>query len=95
MLYSTVVLDGSQYFSSENIACPHCLQRKDKNGDVHFYHTVVGATLVRAGSHDLLPLDAEEVRNTDSAVKQDCEIKAGKRLVQRLRQEHGTNHLAD
>lgn len=84
----TVVLDGSQYASSEKIRCRHCLQRKDKNGDVHFYHTVVGATLVRAGRHDILPLDAEEVRNTDGAVKQDCEINAGKRLVQRLRQEH-------
>jgi hypothetical protein len=86
--YYTVVLDGSQYFSSEKVTCPHCLQRRDKNGDVHYYHTVVGATLVRAGSHDILPLDAEEVRNTDGQVKQDCEINAGKRLVQRLRQEH-------
>jgi hypothetical protein len=86
--YYTVVLDGSQYASSEKISCPHCLQRKDKNGDIHFYHTVVGATLVRAGSHDILPLDAEEVRNTDGTAKQDCEINAGKRLAQRLRQEH-------
>ena len=85
--YYTVVLAGSQYFSSEKIACPDCLRRKDKNGDVHFYHNVVGATLVRAGRHDILPLDAEEVRNTDGAAKQDCEINAGKRLIRRLRQE--------
>jgi hypothetical protein len=86
--YYTVVLDGSQYFSSEKISCPHCLERKDKTGEVHYYHNVVGATLVRAGSHDILPLDAEEVRNTDGAEKQDCEINAGKRLIRRLRQEH-------
>lgn len=86
--YYTVAVDGSQYFSSANLHCPFCLQRKDKNGDVHYSHTVVGATLVRAGSHDILPLDAEEVRNSDGSVKQDCEIKAGKRLVTRLRQEH-------
>jgi hypothetical protein len=86
--YYTLALDGSQYFSSTKIACPACLQRKDKNGDLHYSHVVVGATLVRAGSHDILPLDAEEVRNTDGREKQDCEINAGKRLVQRLRQEH-------
>ena len=86
--YYTVALDGSQYFSSEKLRCPFCLQRKDKNGDTHYYHTVVGATLVRAGSHDILPLDAEEVRNSDGEQKQDCEINAGKRLVMRLRQEH-------
>lgn len=86
--YYTVVLDGSQYFSSEKIQCPFCLQRKDKNGDIHYSHSVVGATLVRAGSHSILPLDAEEVRNTDGSEKQDCELNAGKRLIQRLRQEH-------
>lgn len=86
--YYTVVLDGSQYFSSEKIQCPYCLQRKDKNGDIHYSHSVVGATLVRAGSHAILPLDAEEVRNTDGQEKQDCELNAGKRLIQRLRQEH-------
>src|SRR5262249_9229909 len=41
-----------------------------------------------AGSHDILPFDAEEVRNEDGQEKQDCEINAGKRLARRIRQEH-------
>lgn len=86
--YYTVALDGSQYFSSTKIACEHCLRRKDKTGEIHYSHVVVGATMVRAGSHDILPLDAEQVRNTDGQEKQDCELKAAKRLVERLRQEH-------
>lgn len=86
--YYPLALDGSQYFSSEKIHCPFCLQRKDVNGDIHYSHVVVGATLVKAGSHSILPLDAEEVRNSDGQEKQDCEINAGKRLVRRLRQEH-------
>ena len=81
--YDTVVLDGSQYFSSETMHCPYCLQRQDKNGDLHYSHSVVAATLVRAGSPDILPLAAEEVRNTEGREKQDCEINAGKRLIQR------------
>ncbi|MGH9849501.1 MAG: hypothetical protein ACREBD_06545 [Blastocatellia bacterium] len=48
----------------------------------------MAATLVRAGSHDILPLDVEEVRNEDGQKKQDCEINAGKRLVERLHVEH-------
>jgi hypothetical protein len=48
----------------------------------------VGASLVKAGTHTILPLDAEEVRNTDGHDKQDCEINAGKRLLRRVRQEH-------
>lgn len=86
--YYTVVLDGSEYFHSSQIHCPGCLRRPDAHGTVHYSHTVVGATLVRAGSHRVLPLDVEEVRNTDGESKQDCEINAGKRLMERFRQEH-------
>jgi hypothetical protein len=86
--YYTAVLDGSQYFSSPKIHCPSCLHWDDKNGDAHYSHVVVGATLVRAGSHDILPLDAEDVSNKDGQEKQDCEINAAKRLVVRLRARH-------
>ena len=86
--YYTVALDGSEYFHSTKIECPGCLRRKSIKGEVNYSHVVVGATLVRAGSHDILPLDAEEVRNEDGEEKQDCEINAGKRLARRIRQEH-------
>jgi hypothetical protein len=44
---------------------------------------------VRAGSHQGVPLDVEEVRNpTAESTPQDGELTAGKRLITRLRQEH-------
>jgi hypothetical protein len=87
--YYTVALDGSEYFHSTHIQCPHCLRQPDAKGQVHYSHLVVGATLVRAGSHQVLPIDAEEVRNpTVESHPQDCELTASKRLVTRLRREH-------
>jgi hypothetical protein len=86
--YYTAVLDGRDYFHSTTIQCPGCLQRTDANGQVHFRHTVVATTLVKTGSHRVLPLEVEEVRNSDGQGKQDCEINAAKRLIPRLRQEH-------
>ena len=87
--YYTVALDGSEYFHSTTIQCPHCLRQPDAKGRVHYSHLVVGATLVRAGSHQVLPVDAEEVRNaTAESQPQDCELTAGKRLIARLRREH-------
>jgi hypothetical protein len=86
--YYTVMLDGSDDFHSTTIECPGCLQRTDANGEVPFRHTVVSATLVKAGAHRVLPLDVEEVRNSDGEAKQDGEINAAKRLSPRLRQEH-------
>ena len=86
--YYTVALDGSEYFHSTKIECPSCLRRQSVKGELNYSHVVVGATLVRAGSHAILPFDAEEVRNADGEQKQDCELNAGKRLVRRVRAEH-------
>jgi hypothetical protein len=83
-----IVLDGSEYFHSTQIHCSHCLHQRQANGETHYSHVVVGATVTRAGSHAILPLDAEEVRNTDGQETQDCELTAAKRLVKRLRAEH-------
>jgi hypothetical protein len=87
--YYTVALDGREYFRSSNIQCPHCLRQPDSKGRVHYSHMIVGATVVRAGSHQVLPLDVEEVRNaTAASTPQDCELTASKRLIARLRREH-------
>lgn len=59
-----------------------------KDGEVHYSHPVVAATLVKAGTPRILPLDAEAVRNTDGRAKQDCELNAGKRLIRRRRHDH-------
>jgi hypothetical protein len=86
--YYPTVLDGSEYFHSTQIHCPSCLHQRQANGETHYSHVVVGATVTRAGSHEILPLEAEGVRNGDGQETQDCELTAAKRLVKRLRAEH-------
>lgn len=86
--YYTIAVDGSEYFHSTQIACPGCLRQKSAKGETHYSHLVVAATVTRAGSHEILPMEAEEVRNEDGQQRQDCELNAAKRLVKRLRAEH-------
>lgn len=86
--YYSVALDGTQYFHSTKLECPSCLIKTDASGQPHYSHSVVAATLVKAGSHKVLPLDVEQVQNSDGQGKQDCELNAAKRLVKRLRSEH-------
>jgi hypothetical protein len=86
--YYTVALDGSEYCGSTKVQCSHCLRQTDPQGRVHYSHKIVGATVVRAGSPQVLPLDGEEVRNaTAESAPQDCELTAGKRLITRWRRE--------
>src|SRR4029450_1662313 len=86
--YYPIVLDGSEYFHSTQIHCPHCLRQRQANGETRYSHVVVGATMTRAGSHAILPLDAEEVCNREEQETQDCALTAAKRLVKRLRAAH-------
>jgi hypothetical protein len=86
--YYPIVLDGSEYFHSTQIHCPSCLHQRQTNGETHYSHLVVSATVTRAGSHAILPLDVEEVSNREAQEPQDCELTAAKRLVTRLRAEH-------
>jgi len=86
--YYPLALDGSAYLHSTEVQCPSCVQRRDAEGTVHFRHTVVSATLGKAGWHRVLPLDVEEGHNHDGQDKQDCAVNAAKRLLGRVRQEH-------
>jgi hypothetical protein len=86
--YYVLALDGTQYFDSTTIGCPNCLQRRDTTGVLHHWHLVVAATIVRAGSQRILPIDAEVASPQDGSEKQDCESAAAKRLLQRVRREH-------
>jgi hypothetical protein len=83
-----VAIDGTDYFSSYEINCSSCLRRSSTDGRTSFRHSILSATLVKPRSHQILPIDAEPILNSDGSQKQDCEINAGNRLVERLRREH-------
>src|SRR5215468_7157618 len=64
-----VAWDGTEYFCSQNIGCPHCLTRKRSNGKVENYHTLMAATVVAPGHSRVVPLFPEFIATQDGA---DC-----------------------
>jgi len=74
-----VAWDGTEYFCSQKIDCPHCLTRKRSNGKVENYHTLLAATVVAPGYSRVVPLFPEFIARQDGAEKQDCERNAVKR----------------
>lgn len=81
-------LDGSQYFGSEKIFCPHCLIKEHKSGTTSYSHLILQATVVHPNQKQVIPLMPEEVCNEDGTTKQDCEINAAKRILPKIRKEH-------
>jgi hypothetical protein len=80
-----VAFDGLTYHSSTAIHCPHCLQRKDSQGTIHYYHSAISPVIVKPGCPHVLPLPPEFIVPQDGHDKQDCERAAVKRW---LKQHH-------
>jgi len=79
-----VSIDGSEYFSSENIHCSHCLVTQSKSS-VRYHHQILQSVIVHPDMRQVLPLAPEPINNRDGTKKQDCERNAAKRLVPKIK----------
>jgi len=83
-----LALDGTGYFSSQQIHCPSCQVKEHKNGTVTYEHQMLAAVLVHPDIKEVIPLAPEPIQKQDGSTKNDCERNAARRLLQKIRQEH-------
>jgi hypothetical protein len=81
-------LDGVEYFCSKNIHCQHCMTRHHKNGEVSYYHQMLGAAIVSPEFPEVIPLAAEPIQRQDGQNKNDCERNAARRWLKLFRRDH-------
>jgi len=86
--YYLIALDGSEYFTSEEISCPCCLKKESKTGKTRYHHQILQSVLIHPKMRQALPLAPEPIKNSDGNEKQDCEINAAKRVIQKIRKSH-------
>jgi hypothetical protein len=78
-----VALDGTWYHSSDKIHCPNCSCLEHKSGGKTYYHSAVTPVLVAPGHPHAIPLRPQFVIPQDGHLKQDCEIAAAKRWLEK------------
>jgi hypothetical protein len=83
-----VVLDGTQYFSSQKISCPHCSTQSHANGTTTYSHRMLTPVIVAPGLDKVLPLPPEFIVPQDGYDKQDCENAAAKRWLRQYAQSY-------
>jgi len=76
-----MAMDGTEYFSSSQIHCPHCSTRQLKSGEMRYCHSVVTPVIVAPGQAQVMSLVPEFVVRQDGHDKQDCENAAAKRWL--------------
>jgi len=77
-----VAMDGTQYFSSNEIHCKNCTVKHHKNGSTSYSHTVITPVITIPGTNRVFPLEPEFIVPQDGHAKQDCENAAAKRWLQ-------------
>jgi hypothetical protein len=83
-----IALDGVEYFGSKTVHCDHCMTRNHKNGEVSYYHQLLGAVIVHPDISCVIPLCPEPIQRQDGATKNDCERNAARRWLTQFRREH-------
>jgi len=86
-----VILDGTGLYHFREKHCENCLVKEvtDKEGNKKkvYYHSVLEAKIVMA-DNIIISLGTEFIENeSENVSKQDCEIKASKRLLKRIKKE--------
>ncbi|MBD3271820.1 MAG: hypothetical protein GF384_04690 [Elusimicrobia bacterium] len=83
--YYMIAIDMTGYLVFQQQHCPQCLRKEHEGKVVYWYHPVVEAKLVTANGF-ALSIESEFVENSNpKATKQDCELKAMYRLIDRLK----------
>lgn len=90
--YWTIAVDATGLASFSERHCDHCLKREYVNketGEIEntiYFHYVLEAKLVVGDM--VFSIDTEFIENEESYEKQDCELKAFKRLAKRLKKNY-------
>ena len=78
-----IALDGTWYHSSQNIHGPCCSCLEPKSGEKTYYHSAVTPVIVAPGQAEAISLRPEFITPQDGHTKQDCEIAAAKRWLEK------------
>jgi hypothetical protein len=78
-----VAIDGTEYFSSKVIHCENCNHRELNNGKTNYFHSALTPVIVQSGNETVISLEPEFIVPQDGQEKQDCEIQAAKRWVEK------------
>ena len=80
-----VGLDGTQFFSSNEVHCNHCCEKKHKNGTVTYHHQMLVGSIISPFQKQVFPIMFEPICKSDGDAKNDCERNASKRWLKRYR----------
>lgn len=84
--YLLIPIYGTEYFRSSKIHCNNCSVSNHKNGKITYSHKVLTPVIVAPNNPQIISLEPEFITPQDGSTKQDCELNAAKRWIERNEQ---------
>ena len=88
-----IAMDGTGHYHSTNINCENCCTNHHKDDKVSYYHDALSAVIVSPYEKVVFPIGVEAIKKEDGSNKNDCELNAGKRLIQDIRTAHPSMNI--
>jgi Transposase DDE domain len=82
-----ISIDGTCFFCSNSIQCD-CCQVKNRKSGIEYSHSMFAASIVHPDKKQVLPIAPEPITKQDGKSKNDHELRAAARLLQRLKKDH-------
>jgi hypothetical protein len=86
--YYLLSIDGTGQYSSNKVHCKNCCEKHHRNGEITYYHQMLGMVLVHPDERVVIPFAPEPIIKSDGNTKNDCERNASKRILKDFRREH-------
>ena len=83
-----LAVDGTGFYSSNNVSCEHCMTKKHSSGSISYGHQALGIVMIHPDLKQVLPFAPEFISNQDGHQKNDSERNAAKRLLVKTRAEN-------
>jgi len=87
-----IALDGTWFFSSEQIKCGSCQTQNHRDGRITYYHSAITPVIVKPEVNRVVSLPPEYITVDDGSSKQDCENKAAKRWMGTIGRRYLSEH---
>lgn len=88
-----ITVDGVQFFRSEKIHCANCCTKKHRDGKTSYAHSLLSAVMVHPDRSAVFPIANEPIQKQDGVEKNDCELNAAKRLLDKLGEKYAGQPL--
>jgi hypothetical protein len=85
--YLCISVDGTGFFSSNEISCAECLIKHRRNGKIEYHHQMLASAIVNPYQKTVFPVWGEAIVWQDGSKKNDCEQNAAKRLFPIIREQ--------